>query len=120
MQLSEIYMKSVEMSQCDATVELSTVGGQGVYWDRRLFWFVRQFDQRCASAQIRQSWVTVKFTSLELYIDIFLSTLFSELGSRDSKKWCTFDSDVIAVDYLNIFWTVVVSKESPGLEEELK
>lgn len=110
-------MKSVEVSQCDVIVKLSSVGWQGVYWDRIFFWFLKQFDQSFAFAQIRQSYFIVNFTLLN-YVLTF-STLHSALGGRDSKEWFTFEWKEIAVDCLNIFWSVMVSKEPPGLGEEL-
>lgn len=83
-------MKSIEVSQWDANVKLSSVE-----WIRSLLRqntvLISEIIQRLAFAQIRQSWFIVKFTLLELCFDIFLSTLHSLLCSRDFKEWFTFE-----------------------------
>ena len=83
-------MKSIEVSQCDAIVKLSSVE-----WARSLLRqntvLISEIIQTLAFAQIGQNRFIVKFTLLELCFDIFLSTLHSLLRGRDFKEWFTFE-----------------------------
>jgi len=83
-------VKSIEVSQCDAIVNLSSVE-----WARSLLRqntvLISEIIQTLAFAQIGQNWFIVKFTLLELCFYIFLSTLHSLLRGRDFKEWFTFE-----------------------------
>lgn len=83
-------MKSIEVSQCDAIIKLSSVEWAWSLLKQNTV-LIFKIIQRLAFAQIRQSWFIVKFTLLELCFDIFLSTLHSLLHGRDFKEWFTFE-----------------------------